>query len=267
MENELRDFIVLVFECYRKRKEEHRLYKKDSLIPEQIITMYYKSNQKPHFKIIYDNFKRYYLYNESRIDQTLLEEERKGLAKAYEYIKSYDFSKQKFDIFIEAMKIHMLLFSECPYPEFGGKLRDGSAVLKNEIIEVPNYEEARSYFQSFIGKDLPKVDFNDPYSIFDYINACIYVTTELIRVQPFNDGNKRTFRALLNLMFKQYNLPPVYVKTKERAEYKDALMKAMKKRDYTSLNQFYYYKICDSIYDLDISEELKKDEEKTYIKK
>ena len=266
MESSLRDFIILVFEGYLKRKNEHRLYQKDSLIPEQIISMYYKDNENPHFKILYNNFKRQYLYNESRIDETISEEERKGLIKVYDYIKEYDFSKQKFDIFVEAMKIHIMLFSECPYPEFGGSLRDNTAVLKNAIVEVPPADEAKRYFQSFIGMKLPEVDFSNPASIFTYINVCIYITTELIRNQPFADGNKRTFRSLLNLMFKQSNLPPVYVKTKEREEYKDALMKAMQKRDYTSLNQFYYYKICDSIYDLDISEELKK-EEKVLVKK
>ena len=30
-------------------------------------------------------------------------------------------------------------------------------------------------------------------------------------------------------------------------------MKYIKKRDYASLNQFYYYKICDAIMNLDIS--------------
>lgn len=265
MKSELRDLIVLIFEGYLKRKEEKRLYQKDSLIPEQIISMYYKANECPQFRILYNNFKRQYLYNESRIDETLSDEERKGLDRVYDYIKDYDFSKQKFDIFVEALKIHCLLYSACPYPEFGGKLRDNTAVLKNEIVEVPPADEARRYFQSFIGMKLD-VDFSDPTSIFTYINTCIYITTELIRNQPFADGNKRTFRALLNLMFKQHNLPPVYVKTKEREEYKDALIKAMQKRDYTSLNQFYYYKICDSIYDLDISEELRKDE-KIYTKR
>ncbi len=267
MENSLRDLIVLIFEGYLKRKSEHRLYQKDSTIPEQIISMYYQSNEEPQFNIIYNNFKRNYLYNESRIDETLSDEERKGLAKVYDYIKDYDFNKQKFDIFIEAIKIHMMLYSECPHPEFGGNLRDGSVILNNEKVEIPPAAEAKRFFQSFIGKKLPEVDFSNSVSIFDYINTCIYITTELIKVQPFNDGNKRTFRALLNLMFKQYNLPPVYVKTKERAEYKDALMKAMKKRDYTSLNQFYYYKICDSIYDLDISSELKPENPKHLIKK
>ena len=120
MENSLRDLIVLIFEGYLKRKSEHRLYQKDSLIPEQIISIYYQSKEEPQFNVIYYNFKRNYLYNESRIDETLSEEERKGLAKVYDYIKDYDFSKQKFDIFIEAMKIHMMLYSECPHPEFGG---------------------------------------------------------------------------------------------------------------------------------------------------
>lgn len=267
MENSLRDLIVLIFEGYLKRKSEHRLYQKDSTIPEHIISIYYQSKEEPQFNTIYYNFKRNYLYNESRIDETITEEERKGLSKVYDYIRDYDFSKQKFDIFVEAMKIHMLLYSECPHPEFGGQLRNDSVILNNEIIEVPSADEAKRYFQSFIGKTLPEVDFNNSVSIFDYINSCIYITTELIKAQPFNDGNKRTFRALLNLMFKQYNLPPVYVKTKERTEYKDALMKAMKKKDYTSLNQFYYYKICDSIYDLDISSELKPEQTKHLIKK
>ena len=267
MEKDLRDIIVLIFEGYLKRKSEHRLYQQDSLIPEKIISLYYQSNEKPQFNIIYNNFKRNYLYNESRIDETLSNEEYKGLAKVYDYIKDYDFAKQKFDIYIEAVKIHMLLYSECPHPEFGGNLRNGSVVLNKENIEVPPADEAKKYFQSFIGKKLPEVDFSNSVSIFDYINSCIYVTTELIKTQPFNDGNKRTFRSLLNLMFKQYNLPPVYVKVKERKKYKDALMKAMRNKDYTLLNQFYYYKICDSIYDLDISEEIKIGNPKKLIKK
>lgn len=258
MENQIaRDWIILIFDGYLKQKQEGRLYNKDSKIPEQIITLYYQTTKNPQFNKIYYNFKRNYIYNESRIDETITEEERAGLIKIYNYIKSYDFSKQKFDIFVEGLKIHSLLYSECFDPSFGGKLRQDSALLLNSKIEVPNAEEARLYFQSFIGKEIPKVDMNNPSSLFDYINSCIYITTELIKAQPFADGNKRTFRSLLNLMFKQYNLPPVYVKTRERGEYKDALMNALLKKDYIALNQFYYYKICDSIYDLDILPELK----------
>ena len=123
-------------------------------------------------------------------------------------------------------------------------------------MEVPPADEAKKYFQSFLTKELPTVDVHDDFSVLDYINSCIYITTELIKAQPFADGNKRTFRSLLNLMFKKQNLPPVYIKTKERAEYKKALLMAMKDKNYLLLNQFYYYKICDSIYDLDIKPQL-----------
>lgn len=253
----LREFIILAFEGYLKRKEENRLYQRDSQIPQIIIDMYYKSTEEPQFRMIYNNFKRNYLYNESRIDETITEEEKLGLTKVYDYIRNYDFEKKKFNVFVEGMRIHQLLYSECVGSEFGGSLRTDPVVLYNSSVEIPAAEDARAYFQSFITKKLPELDRNNPVSIFDYINSCIYISTELIKAQPFSDGNKRTFRSLLNLMFKQYNLPPVYIKTKEREEYKDALMAALTKRDYVALNQFYYYKICDSIYDLDILPELK----------
>ena len=73
--------------------------------------------------------------------------------RVYDYIRGYDFSKQKFDVFVEGLKIHALLYSACPYPEFGGQLRDNTAVLKDEIVEVPPASEAKKYFQSFIGYD------------------------------------------------------------------------------------------------------------------
>lgn len=252
-----RDWIILVFDGYLKQKEEGRLYNKESIIPEEIIKLYYKTTKNPQFTKIYSNFKRNYIYNESRIDENITEAERAGLAKVYDYINNYDFSTKKFDIFVEGLKIHSLLYSECADPSFGGLLRQGTALLLNSNVEVPSADKAKRFFQSFIGKEIPKVDMDNPLSLFDYINSCIYITTELIKAQPFADGNKRTFRSLLNLMFKQYNLPPVYVKTKERGEYKDALMDALLRKDYIGLNQFYYYKICDSIYDLDILPELK----------
>ena len=258
----VRDYINFLFEGYLKRKRNHTLYDLDSIVPQKIIEAYYQSIKNPQFKTIYGNFKKKYLYNESRIDLTLSEQEREGLAAAYDYVENYDFSTNKFDIYIEAVRIHMKLYSKCPYTAFGGSLRKDEAVLLNTKIDVPSAREASRYFQSYIGKQLPVVDVNNSVSIFDYINACIYVTTELIRTQPFNDGNKRAFRTLLNLMFKKYNLPPVYIKTTERKEYKDALLDAMSKKDYTRLNQFYYYKICDSIYDLDVLPDIKEQKEK-----
>lgn len=253
----IRDYISFLFDGYLKRKHAGTLYNVDSIIPQKIIEAYYQSVKNPQFKAIYGNFKQKYLYNESRIDLTLSKHEREGLAAAYDYVENYDFTTKDFNVYIEAMRIHQLLYSKCLSKEFGGSLRQDDAYLLNTDIQVPSAAEARAYFQSYLDKtnperQLPIVDTENMITIFNYINACIYVTTELIRYQPFSDGNKRTFRTLLNLMFKKYNLPPVYIKINERKEYKDALLKAMSGKKYVDLSQFYYYKICDSIYDLDV---------------
>ena len=253
----VRDYINFLFEGYLKRKKNGTLYDSASIVPQKIIEAYYSSVKNPEFSEIYGNFKKKYLYNESRIDLTLSPAERNGLAAAYDYVEKYDFNTSKFNIFVEAVKIHQLLYSKCVGHEFGGTFRQGDAYLLDTGIQVPSAAEARAYFQSYadsnnIERQLPVVDTENMITIFNYINACIYVTTELIRYQPFPDGNKRTFRTLLNLMFKKYNLPPVYIKVSERKEYKDALFQAMDGKKYIDLSQFYYYKICDSIYDLDV---------------
>ena len=57
-------------------------------------------------------------------------------------------------------------------------------------------------------------------------------------------------------MFKQVNLPPVYVQHKEKEEYIKAMDSAVRLGDYSSIQGFYYYKICDSIVELDFNKQI-----------
>jgi len=75
---------------------------------------------------------------------------------------------------------------------------------------------------------------------------------DLIKLQPFLDGNKRTFRALLNLLLKKVGIPPIYIKQEEREVYKRELLKAIIEADYSGIIRFYYFKIADAIVSLDI---------------
>lgn len=54
-------------------------------------------------------------------------------------------------------------------------------------------------------------------------------------------------------------LPPIYIKLNERSEYHKAMNKANNENDYSLIKQFYRYKVCDSIIELDINEKLKKE--------
>ncbi len=64
--------------------------------------------------------------------------------------------------------------------------------------------------------------------------------------------NKIKGRSNNNLLFKEVGLPPVYIISSERDEYLKAMQSAVESDDYSLINKFYYYKICDSIYELDI---------------
>jgi len=249
---EIREFIYTIFEGYKKRKNEQKLYNIDSKIPENIITSYYFYTEKTEFKEIVENFKQKYIYNESRVERNITMEEQAGVSEIYDYINNFNFNKEKFNIFVQSIVIHQKLYSKCNETSFGGKLRDSQAYLFDTNIEVLPPKDAIKFFQKFLGDSDKIMNELEDKNIFEYINACIKITTELIKAQPFSDGNKRTFRGLLNLMFKGRGLPPVYINVNERVEYKEALLKAMINNDYTSLNKFYYYKICDSIYELDI---------------
>ena len=93
----------------------------------------------------------------------------------------------------------------------------------------------------------------DPKNIIEYINKCIEIKCKLIKIHPFGDGNGRSIRAFINLLFRLANIPPIYIENKEREKYGVAMQLAVGDGDLSKIKQFYYYKICDSIISLDIN--------------
>lgn len=208
-----------------------------------------KKDKRAYDEILYE-YKCKYIYNESKVEGKITPEEQLGIAVVYDYINNFDFDKDYFNIFTTSLLIHQKLYSKCFDKSFGGTLRNTQAILNDTNIEVMSAEEAKIYFNSFIKKSdeifLPLMEGN----ILKYIENCIFITTELIKAQPFIDGNKRTFRSLLNLLLKRISLPPVYISIQYRKEYKSALLKALKFSDYDELYQLYYLLIDNSIKEL-----------------
>jgi len=139
--------------------------------------------------------------------------------------------------------------------KIGGHIRsnDEKVSLNGINIHIPSGNDAMKFLNSFSSSDKIN-EFNRKLNgdIIDYIDYCVRITTDLIKYQPFIDGNKRTFRSLLNLMFKLKNIPPVYIRPKERDTYKEGLFNAILYENYNDIVGFYYYKICDSIYEFDV---------------
>ncbi len=251
-EQDAKDFIWKVIDSYLKRKAHHNLNIDDRNIFKNVISMYMRYVEKPSFMGIIEIYKQLYIFNEAQVEDNITKEELEGLGEVYDYISNFDYSKNKFNLFTTSLMIHIKLYSKCVGKEFGGKLRDNTAILYDTNYEVPDAEIAKKYFNSLI----PVSDqiFQPLFDgdIFAYIENCIKLTVTLIKYQPFADGNKRVFRALLNLLLKRIGILPVYISIEEREIYKKALLKAIKQNDYNDIINFYYFKICESIMTLDL---------------
>lgn len=209
----------------------------------------YKPNEK-EFNIFLEAFNLHKLLYKP-LDDLRKEERERDRA---ELVRQLADAKARRDV-VEYKRINDLLkaFGELS-KSFGGNLRTEQPELKGVDIQVPTAREASDFMNGFLNPE-KRTEYQNMLSnndLFAYIDYCVRLTVDMIKYQPFSNGNKRTSRALLNLMFKNRNIPPVYVCLNERVAYKDALIKAMKTGDYTDIINFYYHKICDSIYELDV---------------
>ena len=187
-----------------------------------------------------------------------LQEEKNNLSNRINALKAEAKETKDLSKFHEARRLEDELVSRSYKTRIGCNLRSKNSEdevrLFDTDIQVPSARESIEYMNAYISKQKQN-EFNDVLKnahIISYISYCVREMCKMVYYQPFMDGNKRTARALLNLMFKARGLPPVYIKSKERDEYKRALFKAIKEKNYRDIIGFYLFKICDSIYELDI---------------
>ena len=119
--DEAQEYIETLFKNY-KEKNSHKDYSEHNYVTHNIIGLYYYYITKTDFEYIIPDFKQLYIYNESMIEDNSTIEEQLGISEIYDYIKDYNIDKE-FNIFIEAMKIHELLYSKCIGKSFGGVKR------------------------------------------------------------------------------------------------------------------------------------------------
>lgn len=268
-------YINMLLQDYERRKKENRLYHNNDPIPKIIIRSYYECIEKPDFNTLVKHFRRRYLLNENKVEAVHEQEEREGLKLVYEFIQNFE-DINNFNVYT-LLRIHQILYSKVPFPEFGGKFRTEPARIEGSFQDVVPYEfipkeMAKLYFpvQKLIKEGFEISQSHNVEQIIPFIDKCIELKCLLIKIHPFKDGNGRSVRAFINLLFKIAGIPPVYIKHKEKAEYNEAINLANNEGIYDSIKTFYYYKVCDSILELDISyneDKLITDQEKEESKK
>jgi Fic family protein len=189
----------------------------------------------------WETFVEDFVYNTNAIEGSTLDEEdvvdalhkktpsneeeieAKGVAKAIEYLK-----KTKEDLSLKLLlKLHKFCFEGSKY--FAGKLRSVNVVIKNsrgEIVHagVPK-EELKDYLEDFIKW------YKENKQKFKPLVLAAIIHNQFEHIHPFQDGNGRVGRLLLNFILLKNNYPPINIMIEDRQEYYKSLQDYSKKDD------------------------------------
>lgn len=262
------DSLLLMTEAflgYKYRKRQHCLYSSDAKIPINLIKYYYTLHSD---KVSFDNLKKAfitrYVNNESKLEGVHEAFEIEGLRVMYEYIHS-DEIDYMFNVYT-LKELHEKLFSKTEFPECAGNFRNWPVYLPGTGTELCDWRMIRFELNQLDSEVLflreqAKVirDTCDTSALINYLGDCVILGCKMIKIHPFGDGNGRTVRGFVNKLLEDAGLPPVYIKANERTEYHAAMNKANNDGDYSDIKNFYLYKICDSIIELDINERVRKE--------
>ncbi len=252
-----------MFMGYKQRKQRKQLYGADRDIPNDLISLYYELADRMPFESLKKAFVSRYIKEESKLEEVHSPEEIEGLRAMYEYIHS-DESDYMFNIYT-LKELHEKLYSKAPYPEFGGNFRRDDVYLPGTGTELTEWSMIRPMLNELdptalaLWKLAPEVrDCEDADIMLEYLDECVILGCKIIKIHPFKDGNGRTVRGFINKLLEEAGLPPVYIKANERTKYHKAMNKANNEGDYTDIKNFYHYKVCDSIVELDINQRIRK---------
>ncbi len=253
-----------MFMGYKQRKQRKQLYSSDNTLPTTLITLYYEfSPNKISFERLKSAFVSRYIKEESKLEGVHNDAEVEGLRAMYEYIHSEE-SEYMFNVYT-LKDIHKSLYSTTEHPEFGGEFRKHDVYLPGTGTELTEWSMIRYELNKLdpeitgLVEMAPEIrECGDAELLLAYMDECVTVGCKLIKIHPFGDGNGRAVRGFTNKMLEYVGLPPIYIKANERTEYHKAMNKANNEGDYTDIRNFYRYKVCDSIVELDINPRLRR---------
>jgi Fic family protein len=147
--------------------------------------------------------------------------ETKGVAKAVDYIR-----KTKEDLSLNLLlKLHELCFKSSK--PFAGKFRDVNVVIKNSLGEIIHSgvpkEELKDYLKDFVSW------YKENKNKFKPLVLAAIMHNQFEYIHPFQDGNGRVGRLLLNFILIKNNYPPINIMLENRQEYYHTLQEYQKK--------------------------------------
>lgn len=189
----------------------------------------------------WQNFTDSFVYNTNAIEGSTVSEEEvseilkkgkvkgeeeietKGVAKAIDYIK-----KTNEDLSLNLLlKLHELCFKDSKH--FAGKFRNVNVVVRNSIGQILHAGVPKGDLKKYLE------DFVDWYKKnkkkFKPLVLASIIHNQFEHIHPFQDGNGRVGRLLLNFILLKNNYPPVNILLEDRQEYYQTLQEYSKRDD------------------------------------
>jgi Fic family protein len=146
--------------------------------------------------------------------------EAKNLARVMQYVEQ----KVSVDTLSKEMilLLHQMLISNIE-EDIAGRLRTKGEYVRVGTYIAPSPERVEALMENLL------VSYSGDVSAF-FSDKIAAFHLEFERIHPFNDGNGRIGRVLMNFQFLQYGFPSVIIRNKEKKDY----YKAFKVYDETS---------------------------------
>ena len=149
--------------------------------------------------------------------------ETKGVAKAVEYIKN-----AKEGLSIELMrKLHKICFEGSK--SFAGQIRNVEVVIRNSKGEILHQGVPVSQLQLALKEMIGWHDKNK--NKFKPLVLAAIMHNQFEYIHPFQDGNGRVGRLLLNFILLKNKYPPININLEDRAEYYATLQEYQKNQN------------------------------------
>jgi Fic family protein len=153
-----------------------------------------------------------------------------NVAKAIDYVKT---TKDKLSLtFI--LKLHAICFEGTK--AFAGKLRSVEVVVmdnqRNIVHQGAPFEEVETLLKYLVKW------YEKHKNTYPPLLLAALVHNEFENIHPFQDGNGRVGRLLLNYVLLKHNYPPINIKLKDRQRYYNVLQNYQKRGEIASTLKF-----------------------------
>lgn len=166
-----------------------------------------------------------------------------GHSTIYEFI----FETKKIPNIFNLLNLHGMLFKYSPHPEESGKIRCSNNVVFNSRVETVDFHDVPVELAKLDKQWKTILEHLDSYTVSEYLEEIVKIHHRITQIHPFNDGNGRCSRSLLNWQLRLKKLPPIYIKSSDKKKYYDGLALADEKQEYKELLRVLIHELFRSI--------------------